>query len=172
MNPDATLEWLMDQFGENVFHLVYMTVKDHALAEDITQDVFIKAYRNLGTFRGDGNIKHWLYKITINETKKHFRSWSFRHIWATVDDRLVSLMDKQAKNHVEEETVNRQEREEAFHLIMSLSTKLREVIILHYCEELSIKEMAHVLSVTEGVVRTRLHRARKHLRKLMVKEEG
>lgn len=94
MTQEANLKWLMQQYGEKVFHLVCLNVKNRTLAEDITQEVFIKAYRNLANFRGDGDIKHWLFKIAMNEVKKHFRSWSFRHIWATVDERLGKLLDE------------------------------------------------------------------------------
>ncbi|WP_236841470.1 sigma factor [Brevibacillus formosus] len=90
---EARLKWLMQQYGEKIFHLVSLTVKNHALADDITQNVFIQAYRHLDQYRGDGQIKHWLYKIAMNESKKHFRSWSFRNIFPTMDDHLGDLMD-------------------------------------------------------------------------------
>lgn len=167
---EARLKWLMQQYGEKVFHLVCLTVKSRALAEDITQNVFIKAYRHLDQFRGEGEIKHWLYKIAMNESKKHFRSWSFRHIFPTVDDHLGSLLDRQAKNQVEEEILSRVKREEVVTYIHSLAPKYRQVILLHYYEDLSIQEVADILSVSQEVVRTRLHRARKQLRESMSKE--
>ncbi|MGK5509637.1 sigma-70 family RNA polymerase sigma factor [Brevibacillus formosus] len=170
MNQEGMLKWLMEEYGEDMFHLAYMMVKDRALAEDITQDVFIKAYRHLGNFRGDGNIKHWLYKITMNETRKHFRSWSFRHIWTIVDEKLGSLMDRQAQDHVEAQIEHKANQEETFQFVMSLAPKYRQIVILHYYEDLSFKEISQILSVTQEVVRTRLHRAKKQLKELISKE--
>ncbi len=170
MTREAKLKWLMQHYGEKVFHLICLTVKNPSLAEDITQDVFIKAYRSLDAFRGDGDIKHWLYKIAMNEARKHFRTWSFRHIFPTVDDQLGSMLDVLAKNHVEAEMESRVEREAMIELVSSLLPKYRQVVILHYYEDLSVKEVAEILSVTQEVVRTRLHRARKQLRALMSRE--
>ncbi|MED1945885.1 sigma-70 family RNA polymerase sigma factor [Brevibacillus sp. NRRL NRS-603] len=167
---EARLKWLMQQYGEKIFHLVSLTVKNHALADDITQNVFIQAYRHLDQFRGDGEIKHWLFKIAMNESKKHFRSWSFRNIFPTMDDHLGNLMDRQANNQVEEEILNRVKREEIVTYIQSLAPKYRQVILLHYYEDLSIAEVADILSVSQEVVRTRLHRARKQLKETMSKE--
>jgi RNA polymerase sigma-70 factor (ECF subfamily) len=169
---EATLRWLMQQYGEKVYHLLCLTVKNHAVAEDITQEVFIKAYRALDSFRGEGDIKHWLFKIAMNEAKKHFRSWSFRHIWTVVDERLGSMLDQDAKDSVEEEVENRLHREDIFQVVMSLAPKYRQVVILHYYEDLTIKEIAHILGVSQEVVRARLSRARKQLRKIMSEEAG
>lgn len=169
---EATWKWLMQQYGENVFHLLCLTVKDRAAAEDLTQEVFIKAYRSLHTYRGEGEIKHWLFKIAMNEAKKHFRSWSFRHMWTTVDERLSSLLDRHAKDSVEEEVENRLNREDTLQMIMTLMPMYRQVLMLHYYEDFSIKEIAEILSVSQEVVRTRLHRARQQLRKIMTREEG
>lgn len=166
---EARLKWLMQEYGENVFHLICLTVKSHSLAEDITQNVFIKAYRHLDQFRGEGQIKHWLYKIAMNECKKHFRSWSFRNIFPTIDDHLGNLLDGQATNRVEEEILSRVKRDEIVAYIHSLAPKYRQVILLHYYEDLSIQEAAEILSVSQEVVRTRLHRARKQLRESMSK---
>ncbi|WP_246000475.1 sigma-70 family RNA polymerase sigma factor [Brevibacillus panacihumi] len=168
---EANLKWLMQQYGESIYHLLFLTVKDHALAEDITQDVFIKAYCKLDTFRGEGEIKHWLFKIAMNESKKYFRSWTFRNIWTMVDERLGSNLDQHAKDSVEEEVENRLNREDTLEMIMSLLPMYRQVIILHYYEDLTTKEIARILSVSQDVVRTRLHRARKQLRKIMSKED-
>lgn len=168
---EANLKWLMQQYGESIYHLLFLTVKDHALAEDITQDVFFKAYCKLDTFRGEGEIKHWLFKIAMNESKKYFRSWTFRNIWTMVDERLGSNLDQHAKDSVEEEVENRLNREDTLEMIMSLLPMYRQVIILHYYEDLTTKEIARILSVSQDVVRTRLHRARKQLRKIMSKED-
>lgn len=155
-NKEAAIQALMHQYGESVYHLVCMTVKNHALVEDITQEVFIKAYRNVDSFRGEGKIKNWLYKIAMNETNKYFRSWSFRNIWTTLDKQLHILIDKQARNDVESEILERVTKETTYQLIMSLPNQYSQIIILHYYEDLFILEVSQILSVSTDVVRTRL----------------
>ncbi|HZG82701.1 MAG TPA: sigma-70 family RNA polymerase sigma factor, partial [Brevibacillus sp.] len=76
LTNEAVLEQMMRQYGEKILQLVYLIVKDRSMAEDITQEVFLKAFRSLHTFRADSNMKTWLYRIAINESKKYLRSWS------------------------------------------------------------------------------------------------
>ncbi len=60
---EAMLREIMKEYGENVLHFVYLTVKDRTIAEDIAQEVFLKVYRSLDTFRGECSMKTWVYKI-------------------------------------------------------------------------------------------------------------
>jgi RNA polymerase sigma factor (sigma-70 family) len=94
---DAVFEGLMSEYGDKILQLVYLNVKDRTIAEDITQEVFISAYRHLETFRGESSYKTWLYRIAINETKKYLRSWSFRKIFSTIktkDEKPVETADQ------------------------------------------------------------------------------
>jgi RNA polymerase sigma-70 factor (ECF subfamily) len=73
-------EWenIVTQHGNNIMRLAYFYLKDRALAEDIMQEVFLRAYQKIGTFRGDSNMENWLLRITANLCKDHFRSWFWR----------------------------------------------------------------------------------------------
>ncbi|MGG3593303.1 sigma-70 family RNA polymerase sigma factor [Brevibacillus laterosporus] len=68
----------MNEYGRRVVHLVYLIVKNRTSAEDIAQEVFVKVYRHLPSFRGESSIQTWIYRIAINEAKKHVRSWYVR----------------------------------------------------------------------------------------------
>lgn len=82
-SKDVVFESLMRNYGQQVIRLVYLLVRDRALSEDITQEVFLKAYKGLDSFRGESNLKTWIYRIAVNESKSYLRSWSFRNIFST-----------------------------------------------------------------------------------------
>jgi len=167
---DAMLSALMSDYGDNIVQLAYLIVKDKGIAEDITQEVFLKAYRGLDQFRQESSVKTWLYRIAINESRKYLRSWSFRQIFSTYLSKKELGPEKVADTNVEAAVMQRQSKVQIAERVMMLSPLYRKVMILHYYEDLSIKEIAHVLDISEDAVRTQLHRARKNFRALCEKE--
>jgi len=158
---DAAFEQIMREYGTRVLRLVTFLVKDKNLAEDITQDVFVKVYRHLPRFRQQSSIHTWVYRIAVNECKGFLRSWAFRNL-------LYSAWIKRDGDVSTEHLVlDRVERDQLVAHVLELSPPYRRVIALHYYADLSIAEVAEVLSVSEGTVRTRLTRARQQLKKRM-----
>ncbi|WNC16844.1 sigma-70 family RNA polymerase sigma factor [Brevibacillus brevis] len=158
---EAAFEKLMREYGTRVLRLVTFLVKDRSLAEDLTQDVFVKVYRNLPRFRGQSSIHTWIYRIAVNECKGYLRSWSFRRIVPR------AWIKREGDVSTEQLVLHQSERDELFFQVQNLPPMYRQVIVLHYYADLSIGEVALVLSVSEGTVRTRLHRARQQLKKQM-----
>jgi len=70
---EALFEEVMQAYLKKVLRLVYLIVKDQSSAEDITQEVFLKAYKNLRSFREESSMQTWIYRIAVNEAKKHLR---------------------------------------------------------------------------------------------------
>ncbi|MFM1654924.1 sigma-70 family RNA polymerase sigma factor [Brevibacillus sp. B_LB10_24] len=169
LTKEAILEQLMRVYGDKIIQLAYLIVKDRNIAEDITQEVFLKAFRDLHTFRGESEIKTWLYRIAINESKKYLRSWSFRQIFSTF--KKESVPDEQNHERVEDVVIGKLTKEEMAERVMAMLPQYRQVIVLHYYEDLTIREIAQVLDISEELVRTKLHRARKQF-KLLVEKEG
>ncbi len=167
---DAVFEGLMSEYGDNILQLVYLIVKDRTIAEDITQEVFISAYRYLDSFRGESSYKTWLYRIAINESKKYLRSWSFRKIFSTIRAKDEKPVETAEPLNLEAIVMARQDKAEIAEIVMAMSPQHRQVLTLFYYEDLTIKETAQVLGVTEDAVRTKLHRARKQFKKLADKE--
>ncbi|WP_035287155.1 sigma-70 family RNA polymerase sigma factor [Brevibacillus massiliensis] len=161
---EAQFEELLKDYLQKVLRLVYSIVKDRNLAEDITQEVFLKAFRSMPSFRGESSLKTWIYRIAANEAKKHVRSWSFRHLFFRAEVDAGVAEDAQAT------ILKNDQRHQFARLVMRLPGTYRQVIILHYYEELSIEEVAEVLGTTAGGVYTKLHRARKKLKELLEKE--
>lgn len=157
-------EW-MDQFGTDVLNVAYSYVKNYHTAQDITQDVFLRAYNKMETFRGDSGVKTWLLSITANRCKDHLRSWVVRHETNDLSEHLEAMYE--ATDDTERETVVALERTSLWQQVARLPVKYREVIILFYQRDLSSAEVAQTLGISEPTVRTRLHRGRALLREWM-----
>ncbi|UFJ43303.1 sigma-70 family RNA polymerase sigma factor [Brevibacillus humidisoli] len=154
----------MREYGTRVLRLVYLFVKDRSIAEDITQDVFVKVYRHLPEFRHESSIHTWIYRIAVNECKGYLRSWDFRKIVPT------SKIQQESGTTVEAEALGNLDRADVTRVVMSLPYRHRQVIVLYYYSELSIAEVSAVLGLSEGTIRTRLHRARQKVKELLIEE--
>jgi RNA polymerase sigma-70 factor (ECF subfamily) len=161
---EAVFESLVRGYVKKILRLVYLIVKDRNLAEDITQEVFLKAYKNLSSFREESSMQTWVYKIAVNESKKYLRSWSFRHLFFRAE------VDVEVVGDTESAVLQSDSRIRFARLVMSLPPTHRQIIVLHYYEELSIEEMADILDISAGAIHTRLHRARQKLREQLEKE--
>lgn len=109
-------------------------------------------------------MQTWVYKIAVNESKKYLRSWSFRHLFFRAE------VDVEVVGDTESAVLQSDSRIRFARLVMSLPPTHRQIIVLHYYEELSIEEMADILDISAGAIHTRLHRARQKLREQLEKE--
>ncbi|MEH7009777.1 sigma-70 family RNA polymerase sigma factor [Neobacillus niacini] len=160
LSKEEQLSWLMEQYGDMVVRLAFTYVKQKQLAEDISQEVFISCFKNLETFQNKSSYKTWLYRITVNKCKDYFRSWSYRNI--SYQDLFRSIFPSSGPS-VEAKILEGEEKEIIFEHVLALPIKLREVIILHYYEELSVNEISELLGLKSNTIKTRLHRAKKLL---------
>ena len=137
-----------------LLRLCYAYLHDKELAKDAVQETFIKAYRNLGSFRRDASERTWLNRIAINTCKDLRRTGWFRH----VDRSVTPDMLPEAVGAVDEP-------DESLTLaVMNLPVKLREAALLCWLQEMTYEEAAEVLGITHQAVGSRLNRARKKLR--------
>ncbi|QGQ96464.1 sigma-70 family RNA polymerase sigma factor [Paenibacillus psychroresistens] len=152
---------LMTAFGEKVWNYAFSLTRKREQADDITQEVFIKVYRNLFTFRNEASIKTWLFTITRNTAYSYRRTAFFRKV------SLVSHAETlQTQRSAENEVMEKIGVSDIWEKVMQLPLKYREVIILFGYDQLSMKEIAEVLDINEGTVKSRLHNARLRLLKL------
>ncbi|MCS6773014.1 MAG: sigma-70 family RNA polymerase sigma factor [Thermoflexales bacterium] len=149
-----------------LYRLALRLTGDPAEAEDVLQDTFLSAFRNLHTFDGRSALGTWLYRIAHNAALMRLRK---RRLLASLDDlesddALPLISDAKAPD----ELIAEQETAEALTTaIMALPQSLREVFVLREVEERSTAETARLLQISEGAVKTRLHRARQALRRLL-----
>ena len=159
-------EQLVTAYEKNVYNLALRMVGDPDDAADITQETFIKAYRALGSFRGDSKFSSWLYRIASNVCLDFLRSRSRR---AQVP---LSFENEDAEGEIElpdmsqnpEEVLMKKLSMEAVRRGMEkLPPKQRQILVLRELCGLSYAELAQTLSVEEGTVKSRIFRARKRL---------
>ncbi|MGO4695599.1 RNA polymerase sigma factor [Paenibacillus sp. 2TAB26] len=158
---DATEMYnLMTLYGDDVFGFAYAITKNREQAKDIAQETFIKAYYKMHTFRGQSSFKTWLLAIARNLALNELKSSYFRKILL-----FESVNHSEVAPSAEAAFLRNQNSVEVWEIILRLSVKLREVLILDLEHELSINEMSSLLGLSEGTVKSRLFRARKAVEK-------
>nr|WP_233269890.1 sigma-70 family RNA polymerase sigma factor [Heyndrickxia camelliae] len=152
---------MMTRYGQDILRLVFSYVENEAIAEELTQDIFVKCYKSLHTYRGKSTLKTWLWRIAINHCKDFLKSWYNKKVINTGEE---LLNNKPSNEAVEQTVIQKEEEGQLVSTLMDLPIKYREVIFLFYYEELSIKEIAMMTEVGENTVKTRLRRAKQLLK--------
>jgi len=163
---DAAIEMLVHQHETGVFRLALSIVGDQADANEITQETFIAALQSLPSFQEydrKKSFKAWLYTIALNTSRSHLRK---RKVLKRLRNSLVSIFQVEAQKQVlPEEAIIQDEKGVAiWRSLNQLDDRHRIVLILRYFHNLSIAEIAEILSVSEGTIHSRLHNAREKLR--------
>ncbi len=139
---------LMNHYGTDIKRFCTLQLRDASQAEDAAQDVFIKAWRALDAFRGDSSEKTWLLRIAANTCRDYQRTGWFRFM-----DRSVTPED------MELGTAFTFPDDSLSQAIAALPALLRQAVSLRYFEELSIRDMAMVLCVSEATAKRRVRKA-------------
>jgi RNA polymerase sigma factor (sigma-70 family) len=162
LNREDKLRWLMKVYGNDVIRIAYTYLKQKQLAEDVAQDVFIKCFEKMDTFRNESSYKTWLIRITVNRCKDVIKSWSFKNLFITdffnPKEQLITSLEHHLFGGEENELISQQ--------VLGLPVKLREVIILFYYQEFSTEEISDLLKINQNTVKTRLHRGRLKLKEV------
>jgi RNA polymerase sigma-70 factor (ECF subfamily) len=152
---------LFERYRDRVFRTALVIVRDPAVAEDILQDCFLKVYANAQRIDTERPLAPWLYRVTVNLSYTWLsRGKNRRTSLETVVDMLVSPM-KQAPDRLTEQTELRQNVRKA---INDLSIDQRVVVVLYYLNGLNLQDIAEILDLPVGTVKSRLYYARENLR--------
>jgi RNA polymerase sigma-70 factor, ECF subfamily len=157
----SILRDLMEAYGNDVWNYAFSLSRSTDQADDITQEVFLKVYRKLSTFRGDSSVKTWLLAITRHTAYDMKRSSFWNRIKAFDVFHPGGIQPSAEQEVIEKLAVN-----EIWKQVMELPVKYREVLILYAHYQLSMKEMADILNLSEGTVKSRLFHARARLLKM------
>lgn len=160
-DKEAFIDEIMNKYGQEILQLVYSYVNNKEVAEDLTQDIFVKCYNSLHTYKGKSKLKTWLWRIAINHCKDYLKSWYNKKIILTGNESTYIGVQKES---VEQTVIQQDEDQRLASAVMNLPIKYREVIYLFYFEELPIKEIAVVIEVNENTVKTRLRKAKELLK--------
>ena len=156
---------LVEQYRDNVYRLAYRMCGNTYDADEAAQEAFVAAWRALPNFRGDAKFSTWLYRLTTNAAIDVMRREK-RH--QTVGD--GEMMDLADDADSPQETVERTEQQEAVQkALATLSEEYREVLLLRYMEELDYAEIAEVLQLPSGTVKSRINRAKAALKAALLK---
>jgi RNA polymerase sigma-70 factor (ECF subfamily) len=153
------LRELMEAYQRDVFHVLLGYVKDRHIAEDLAQDVFVKVYDHLGSFRQESSYRTWIMRIAINRAKDFLRS--FAHKTIPIED--VSQWDSEYS--VEQTVMSHARDEYLWKAVTDLPELYREVMWLYYAKEMTIEEISQILELNQSAVKTRMFRGRELLKK-------
>jgi RNA polymerase sigma-70 factor (ECF subfamily) len=157
--------FLVEKYKHMVFTLTIRIVKNREEAEEISQDVFVKVYKNLENFKGDSKFSTWIYKIayyaSLDVLKRNKRQISLENI-DTFKERDLGNTDDSIKY------IHERERKKIINdALLKLGEDERVIITLYYFEELPIKEIAKVVDLSEDNIKIKLFRSRKKLAELL-----
>ena len=131
--------------------------------EDIEQEVYIKTWQNLDTYKEEGKFKQWIGAITANLCRDYFKSKEYRHSHISVDDENT-IENIISSDKGQEEIIDTKKRQKIIlKAVDSLPAKLRKIVILFEFEELSYEQIAHKTGLPQGTIKSRLFNARKLL---------
>lgn len=161
---DHLYKSLVEKHSSNVFNLIKGVVSSREDAEEIAQDVFVKAFFSLKNFRGDCSFSTWLYRIAYNMSISKTRRKIREFISIDINGALIISDDVSL-------TETKKDREEMFNMIQNaleqLDSKDKFLIISFYMHEKSIKDLIEITGLSESNVKVRLHRSRKKLSQLI-----
>ncbi len=157
---ESTFNTLVQRHKEKVRNIIYLTIGNHDLVDDVAQEVFLTIYKNLNNFRFESQFTTWLYRITVNKCKDHLRKMKIRNIFSPIKDSEEELgysptpEDSDIKEIVQ-------------NAISKLPDKLRVPLLLKDIEGLSYQEIAESVQCEIGTVKSRIFRAREGLRDIL-----
>lgn len=170
---EEAYETLISRYEQPVYSLVCRLVNDPSDACDVVQEVFLKVFRNIGNFRGSSSLKTWIYRIAVNEAYNH-RRWFSRHRRQEAPLEAEEAGDRGYADTLPdrgrgpfETTLNEERRQLIESSLAELNPIFRTAVILRDIEDLSYEEIAEVMQVSLGTVKSRILRGREALREIL-----
>lgn len=164
-------ELVADRSGE-IYGLLFRLTENSEEARDLTQETFLRAFQSIGRFRGEADLRTWIYRIAINQARNRWRWWRRRRRDSTVSlestqgqtNQTVASTLAESSNNPEQETLAH-EREVALRsALQKVGRAYRETVILRDIEGFTYEEIATTLGINVGTVKSRLARGRQELR--------
>jgi RNA polymerase sigma-70 factor (ECF subfamily) len=161
-----------ERSGE-IYGLLYRLTENSEEARDLTQETFLRAFQSIGSFRGDADLRTWIYRIAINQARNRWRWWRRRRRDSTVSldstnsqgNQLLSASLAEESNNPEEEALAHERQQALRNALQSLGGVYREAVILRDIEGFTYEEIAATLEISVGTVKSRLARGRQELRR-------
>jgi RNA polymerase sigma-70 factor, ECF subfamily len=169
---DTAFDWLVTYYHSGVYNLVYGILSDTADAADVTQEVFLRAFRGIRGFRRGSSLKTWLYRISVRQALNH-RRWCWRHhrqqisVDADADRTGCTLDLRDTEATPFEQYASQEMQTKVRQALAAVPAIFRSAVILRDLEGLSYEEVAEVLEVSVGTVKSRILRGRRMLKEIL-----
>lgn len=151
---------IVEEYGNRLLRTCYLILKDREEAEDVVQETFIKVFQKMDSFKENSGFYTWIYTIALNLSRDRLRK---KKDMLTLEDEWVG------NNDVEHEVEKGIDRELLRKELFEINSLYREVLVLFYFEELSIKEISNLLNEKEGTIKSKLSRGRNILKERLLK---
>jgi len=167
-------ERLIAEHSGDVYALLHRLTSDAEEARDLTQETFLRAFQSIDRFRGDATLKTWIYRIAINQARNRWRWWRRRKREVTVsldgngdhrEQPLAVTLTSRNSPSPEQETLAREREGRLREALIGLRQSYREAVILRDVEGFSYEEIAQMLQISIGTVKSRISRGRVELRR-------
>lgn len=151
---------LIEEYGNRLLRTCYLILKDREEAEDVVQETFIKVFKKIDTFKEKSGLYTWIYAIALNLSRDRMR---MKQDMLELKDEWIgnSDVESQVEINIDRELLKKE--------IFEMNSLYREVLVLFYYEELSIKEISNLLNEKEGTIKSKLSRGRNILKERLLK---
>lgn len=163
-----SFDLLYEKYKNMALHTAYLITGDRSLSEDVVQDTFVKVYLHCKELKNDSGFKAWMMQILVRTAYKCGR----RRSRELPDEEILYKADQNHGPSSMEQVIAQEEAEAIAEAVRSLPIKQRTVVILYYYQEYQISEIAQMTGCLEGTVKSRLHTARKQLRRKLESDLG
>ncbi len=176
-NEDAAYDELVREFHAGIFQVASRMLNDPGEAADVTQDIFLKVFRNIAGFRGQSSLKTWVYRIALSEVLNRLR-WSrrrFRHRTLSIDEEPLNEegwtgIQLRDEGPTPEAALAAAEQNAAIREgLAKLTQRYRSIVVLRDIQGFTYEEISEILGISLGTVKSRLARARKELKKHLMR---
>jgi RNA polymerase sigma-70 factor (ECF subfamily) len=167
---NSAWEVIINRFSRRIFNLSYRFTGRKEEAEDLTQEIFIRIYQNLGSFRSDsGSLQHWILRVARNLVIDFYRQQKpFQNAIGSEEMETMNLQD-----HKTPTPFRRAQQAEASKFLKdglsTLDPELKDAIVLRYVRGLAYREIASILAVPEGTIKSRISRGRNQLARRLIR---
>jgi RNA polymerase sigma-70 factor (ECF subfamily) len=153
---------LVDRYQAEIFRMIYYRTRSQMDAEDLTQDVFLRAFKHIGRLDNPQLFRSWLFRIGINRVRDHHRRNRLKSLigMVSLDDEDFRETEETAEPPEASQVVARKDFwNRVQHMLVSLSRLEREIFLLRFLDQLSLKEISAAMQKNENTIKTHLYRA-------------
>jgi RNA polymerase sigma-70 factor (ECF subfamily) len=156
---NAAFEEIVRRWQGPIINMAWRYTRDRGRAEELAQEVFLRAWRNLASWRGDAKFSSWLFTLAANLFRTELKRYP------TVTAPIESIPEPADASHLEEELLTVSEQDSVRRAVLALPMRYREPVLLFYFHEMDLTETARTLKIPEGTLKARLSRGREILRR-------